>query len=446
MKKYLAIASCAAALLAAGCAKNEVIEESIPQHPVTFGVYAGQAATKATYGDINTTALTNSQDGFGVFAYYTKEYNWNDSSQDWDNEVEGSQTYGEATIPNFMYNQQVRNIASYAAHSESNPSDYSEAKYPGGWYYTPLKYWPNGQNSTTYEASTTSADKVSFFAYAPHTAAAPSTGVVGTPYPAANQGITAMTSNNTKGAPTITFTVPSAAENQIDLLWAIPIKNVTKQELDGRVSFAFKHALAKLNFQVQAVVDAVDAVTNSLTDDGDETIEHGETWIILQNLDVTATGVPNTGTLVLDSEALDVNSVAVPTWTSTRGNTSINYTNSSFASTKTADGKTGFKVTEGVANLNSSISPMIIPATVTTGNFRVSVNYWVITKDDALFTGYSTIQNQIWKTNTANITFKAGYKYNIIVKLGLNSVDFDVTVANWDTDDDQVIHLPQNVN
>lgn len=438
MKKYLTLVSCAAALLAAGCAKNEVIEESIPQHPVTFGVYAGQAATKATYGDINTTALTNSQDGFGVFAYYTKEYNWNDSSQDWDNEVEGSQTYGEATIPNFMYNQQVRNIASYPAHSESNPSDYSEAKYPGGWYYTPLKYWPNGQNSTTYEASTTSADKVSFFAYAPHTATAPSTGVVGTPYPAANQGITAMTSNNTKGAPTITFTVPSAAENQIDLLWANPIKDVTKQQLDGRVSFTFKHALAKLNIQVQAVVDAVTPVTSNLVDDGDASFEHGETWIILQSLDITANGT-KTGTLVLDGAS------STPNWSAKNGNTTVNYSSTSFSTTTTADSKTGFKVTEVITDLNSTISPMIIPATIVAEGFVVTANYWVITKDDALYSGYSTVQNIIRKTSTEAITFNAGYKYNIVVRLGLNSIDFDVTeVTDWGTGAGQTIDLPQN--
>lgn len=416
MKKYLTLASCAAAVLAAGCAKNVVIEESIPKEPVSFGVYAGQAATKATYGDITTENLKTSTDGFGVFGFYTQENNWTASDK-----------------PNFMYNQQVKYISEYGT-----PADFTQARYPSHWYYTPLKYWPNGQNSTEYVANPTSADKLSFFAYAPHTVSTPSTGVVGTPYPAASQGITAMSGNNVANVPTVTFTVPDKAEEQIDLLWANPVKDVTKQQLNGRVSFTFKHALAKLNFQVQAVVDGVEPVTSNLVDNGDANFEHGETWIILQSLDITANG-SKTGTLVLDGAS------ATPNWTSVSGNTAVQYTGSSFATTVTAGGKTGFKVTETATDLNGTISPMIIPATIAAEGFVVTANYWVITKDNALYSGYSTVQNIIRKTSTGAITFNAGYKYNIVVRLGLNSIDFDVTeVTDWGTGAGQTIDLPQN--
>lgn len=410
MKKYLTIASYAAVVLVAGCAKNMVIEESIPREPVSFGVYAGQAATKATYGDITTAALQSSADGFSVFGYYTQDNDWTTEDK-----------------PNFMYNQQVRYITDYG-----DPADFIAAKYPSHWYYTPLKYWPNGTNSTTVESGTI-ADKLSFFAYAPHIATASLNSV-----PATGQGITAMSANNATGAPTISFTVPAKAEEQIDLLWANPIKDVTKQQLDGRVSFTFKHALAKLNIQVQAVVDAVTPVTSNLVDDGDASFEHGETWIILQSLDITANGT-KTGTLALDGAS------STPNWSAKSGNTTVNYSSTSFSTTTTADSKTGFKVTEVITDLNSTISPMIIPATIAAEGFVVTANYWVITKDDALYSGYSTVQNIIRKTSTEAITFNAGYKYNIVVRLGLNSIDFDVTeVTDWGTGAGQTIDLPQN--
>ena len=417
MKKYLIIAASAAAVLAAGCAKNEVIEGSIPQQAVTFGVYAGQSATKATYGDITTANLQTSADGFSVFAYYTLDADW-----------------ASTDTPNFMYNQQVRKIDSYAAHSEANPSDYSSARYPSGWYYSPLKYWPNGQNATTYSQNPTSADKLSFYAYAPHIARSD----LGT-VPATGEGITGISANNATGAPTVTFTVPSKAEEQIDLLWAIPQLNLTKKGLNERVTFNFKHALAKLNFKVQAVVDAISPTTANLQDDGDGSIEHGETWILLESLDVTANGA-KTGTLTLDG-------TTNPNWTTPSGSITVQYTTASFSSTATANGKTGFKATETATELNSSVSPMIIPATVTSGNFTIIAKYWVITMDNALDGYFSTVQNVISTTSTGDITFDAGKKYNITVRLGLNGVDFSATVTDWDgSPADQPFDLPLNTN
>lgn len=413
MKKLFLLAA-TAALILTSCAKIESTQQIVEKNePISFGVYAGRTAdTKATYGDITTDNLKTSTDGFGVFAYYTLNNDWQSTD-----------------IPNFMYNQQVKYIASYGT-----PADFIEAKYPSKWYYTPLKYWPNGQNSTTYAANTTSADKVSFYAYAPHIA------TVNT-VPASGQGITAMSSNSTAGAPSVTFTVPTKAEEQIDLLWAIPVKNVTKQAISGRVAFTFKHALSKLNFQVQAVVDATSPTTTNLTDDGDETFEEGETWIVLQSLNVVVNGT-KTGTLTLDSET-----ASSPNWSSKSGNTSIDYASSSFTSTVTADSKTGFKVTETATDLNSAISPMVIPGDLAADDLTITANYWVITKDTKLNSGYSTIQNVISKTNASAITLAAGNKYNIVVRLGLNSIDFNVTeVTDWSTGAAQNYDLPVNAS
>lgn len=402
MKKFLFLTATAVAVFAS-CAKTIDHTRNTGQgDALSFGVYAGRSAdTKATYGDITTANLKTSTDGFGVFAFYTKEVDWADSD-----------------TPNFMYNQQVRHITSY----DSDPTGYTASKYPSEWYYTPLKYWPNGQNSTAYEAAATSADKLSFYAYAPHIA------TVNT-VPAPGQGITAISGNTVAGVPVITFTVPAKAEEQIDLLWANPVMNATKKTLAGHVELTFKHALAKLNIQVRTVADDLTGTTANLA---------AETKVILESLTLTANGTKS-GKLSIGSGN------AVPNWGDLSGNTAVAYGADSFSATETVNGKTGFNVTETATDLNSAKSPMIIPATIAAGGFVITANYWVITADDKLDGSYSTIQNNITKTSTAAMTFEAGKKYNIIVNLGINSVDFVVSeVTEWDSQAAVDYHLPQN--
>lgn len=403
MKKLLFFAAAAVTVLAS-CAKTEDTHKSTGQgDAVSFGVYAGRSAdTKATYGDITTANLKSSTDGFGVFGFYTEANDWNATN-----------------TPNFMYNQQVRHISSYG---DSKPSDYSAAKYPSEWYYTPLKYWPNGQNSTAYEAAATSADKLSFFAYAPHIA------TVNT-VPDAGQGITAISGNTDAGVPVISFTVPEKAEEQIDLLWANPVLDATKKTLAGRVELTFKHALAKLNIQVRTVADDLQGTTANLA---------AETKVILESLTLTANGTKS-GKLSIGSGN------NVPNWSDLSGNTEVAYGTDSFTATTDVNGKTGFNVTETATDLNSAKSPMIIPATIAAGGFVITANYWVITADAKLDGGFSTIQNNITKTSTDAMTFEAGKKYNIIVNLGINSVDFVVSeVTEWDSQAAVDYHLPQN--
>lgn len=404
MKKFLILTAAAVAVFAS-CAKTIDHTRNTGQgDALSFGVYAGRSAdTKATYGDITTDNLKTSTDGFGVFAFYTKEVDWADTD-----------------TPNFMYNQQVRHITSYA----TPPTDYTTSKYPSEWYYKPLKYWPNGQNATAYEANATSADKLSFYAYAPHIASADVNTV-----PAAGQGITAISGNTVAGVPVITFTVPAKAEEQIDLLWANPVMNATKKTLAGRVELTFKHALAKLNIQVRTVADDLTGTTANLA---------AETKVILESLTLTANGTKS-GKLSIGSGN------ATPNWGELSGNTAVAYGSDSFSATETVNGKTGFNVTETATDLNSAKSPMIIPATIAAGGFVITANYWVITADDKLDGSYSTIQNNITKTSTAAMTFEAGKKYNIIVNLGINSVDFVVSeVTEWDSQAAVDYHLPQN--
>ena len=124
----------------------------------------------------------------------------------------------------------------------------------------------------------------------------------------------------------------------------------------------------------------------------------------------------------------------------------ITYTSSSFASTTTVDSKTGFNVTETATDLNATKSPMVIPTTIAIGGLKVQANYWVITADSNLVGGYSTVQNVIYTTNASAITLAKGKKYNIVVRLGLNSIDFNVyEVDAWSAGDPLApVDLPLN--
>ena len=254
MKKIYLFAAAAALLTA--CSSEELINQEVAQQnaeaPVAFSVYTPRSITRAGEAGTLTTKIVGdlSKSGFGVFGYYTN-----------------GQKYAEAnTYPNFMYNQQVKGNGDGTAD-------------PTQWTYEPVKYWPNeyGQSATSDDV-----DRVTFFAYAPYTYVDPSTGVM----PAATEdekNITAMTRNNGIGDPIIKYVVDTDPKSSVDLLWGVagadystawgsataevktgnpfidllkPNNPVGAPGNDSRVNFNLRHALAKLNVQIDYIDDA----------------------------------------------------------------------------------------------------------------------------------------------------------------------------------------------
>ena len=395
MKKSLIFAAIAAVALSA-CAKFETFQSTSDEDAISFGVYAKKAAlTRATYyGDQTTATLANNANdyGFGVFAYYTQTA-----------DVSASNT------PNFMYNQQVF----YDDTADSQ-------KYPTHWYYTPLKYWPNGQNSTAVD-NTTHADKVSFYAYAPYTAVGDAAGV------------TAFTPANatTAGLPVVTYVLPTNPAEQVDLLYATPVLNQTKQTLASNIAFVFHHALSKVNLKVQAIADHATASSGKLD---------AATKIILTKVEVFGT-FATTNTL----------SLATGDWTNpavtTNDGTSayITYNAADFGSTTTVNEVEGFDVTETLQDLNAAKPMIIIPVEMAANKFKIQVTYHVITTDSALG-GYSDVENKIYALDTDGITFAKNKVNDVTVKIGVNSVDFTASVTDWDTPavDGGTVYVPQN--
>lgn len=168
----------------AGCDGVDSLSPSGGGTPISFATTVaplpgadGGASTRA--GDLTTSNLTS----MAVFASYTGSDNWTTSG-----------------TCNFIHNQEVKRTDS------STP-----------WTYAPMKYWPG-----------TTGEKLSFFAYAPHSSSV--------------TGLTA-TGNAATGYPVLSYTVPLAATSQTDLLMGTPLADKQK---GAALTFAMNHVLTRV--------------------------------------------------------------------------------------------------------------------------------------------------------------------------------------------------------
>lgn len=196
-----------AALTVSSCSNDADLTLKTPDNAIEFGTYVGRDAQ--TRGSVlnNDVATGLPKQGFGVFAYYTDNTDYNASS----------------SPANFMNNTKV------TWNSETSM-----------WEYAPVKYWPNEVT-----------DKLSFFAYAPYGA-----------YTVATTGdpILDFTVN-----PDPTFHVDLVVAD------ASEKKNLTKQNTTDNVQFNFKHVLSRVGFMVEAVIDEVNNQNNGAVDEDNQT-------------------------------------------------------------------------------------------------------------------------------------------------------------------------------
>ena len=398
------------------------------------------------------------------------------------------------------------------------------------WTYSPVKYWPNGNttaddqdnNAGTSPAEGTGGGKVSFFAYAPYVETVGST------------GITAISGNNVAGNPTITYKMQAGTANPVDLLWGTAgtngVKaqdgevansgnyiavdptgtpawadrpfavnaNLTKMKVQGKVQFAFKHALAKVGGSnvttspettngLQVVLD----VDNGTAETGG-TYDNTTTKVTVSDITITArakvdtddndipdkylTPAGNQGTIDLATGqwTIDVATAAnitadkasassvthqITTSGESPANASLNATIAEPATL--ADGVDAWNdLVAGVLTTAKNVyqneaNPLVyIPGTYP--ELDVQITYITRTKDESLAKKYSEVSQTVKKTLTFTEPVKLNKQYNLIIRLGLTSVKFDATVSDWDpdTDDDgnvdasdlHTINLPINVS
>ena len=364
MKKILFFA--AAAIMMVGCSNDQVVSEMPQDNAINFGMYLGRdAQSRAAIMDLDDLKAQS----FGVFAYYTDNSNY----------TEGTST------PNFMFNQNV--------------------KWNGAaWAYSPLKYWPNE-----------TADRLSFFAYAPHVEQS-------------NGNIALNITNTSASAPSVTYTLDDDQSKHVDLLWATPHYNLQKQATTADVKFTFNHALSRIGFKSVAVIDEGSGNDNGEIDNGSHpnTLD-GNTIITLKSIKLIGEFYKG-GTLNL----------ATGTWSDyvTPASTEYNWGATEIAQSNVTTTKT--------VVLNDESYLTVLPHT-NTQEVKIEVVYTVKTTDAALDGGYSEVTNTIL-SDPFDFTFQQGYAYNFVLHIGLTSVKFDAEVSAWalGTNEDIVVNVPLN--
>ena len=276
MKKSLFFVAAASALMLTACSSDSDVLQSAaqlqPSSPkaVGFDVYT-QGSTEVTRAGLTGTMTTGrlqrteqNGGGFGVYAFLTEDSN-NGAGEA--NATSYVPTAGQK--PNFMVNEKILwNNSSL------------------GWYYNPLKYWPNETDhdsqstNATMEGSDKHLDRLTFFAYDPYVAAGSGT-----------TGITYITDKNGQVNslnvvnPSIRWTASDTPDtdfnpNQgVDLLWGVapsgglsytavngwtvtrdegkPLVNMIKPDVNTSMKFLFQHALARFGINVVAAVDQI---------------------------------------------------------------------------------------------------------------------------------------------------------------------------------------------
>lgn len=286
----------------------------------------------------------------------------------------------------------------YTAAATANFMNNQEVTYSApNWTYSPLKYWPNNPG-----------DKVTFFAYAPYDVAVA----------------------QTNGA--FTFTVADAVADQKDLTVsdATSNKNLTKQAVTGKVNFNFKHVLSRVGLNVEAMVDVVNDDNTGDVDDSTKPNGSldGSTKIKVTKVELIGK-FDNQATINLGTSAWS--GVEAP-----EGDVTYTWEAANF------DESVADNVTTNKQQLNNAKNyAMLIPQEVT--GLTVKITYDVITTDSNLTGGESKITNVITSA-PFNFNFEQGKAYMFNLHLGMTSVKFSASVADWETGSEIVVNLPIN--
>lgn len=359
-----------AALAMTSCSMNDEISSAAKDQEVVFGTYVGRDAQTKAHVE-DLTGLQGH--GFGVYAYYTGQGGYNVSS---------SQL-------NFMNNQKVEWKGS-------------------AWGYSPLKYWPNNVG-----------DKITFFAYAPYNA----------------ENVYKKPEQNHQGDPKLTFVVNSSVAAQEDLLFSRTNNlNMTKPGVDAKINFEFAHALSRIGFSAQTMIDKVneDNTGGADANTANGTSLDGNTTVAIEKVELIG-NFYHQGELNLDGGV----------WGNLESS-STTYTLGSAQFDSTV--ANGVKTDEKALN-NEEGYIMIIPKNFTGSGseaVQIRVTYTVTTTDANLYGGNSVIRNVI-TSSPFSFNFEQGQAYNFSLHLGLNSVQFSATVDNWDERPaDTAVNVPLN--
>ena len=360
--KNIFILAAAAAFVLSSCSNEEIVKapEAQEDGAVVFGAYAGRNTRAEAIGNVKGLV---ENDGFGVFAYEQGTTPW--------------ATYRASnTYPNFMYNQ----------HVEGTMLDLVSAE----WTYAPVKYFSNNLNA-----------KHSFFAYAPYKA---NPSVV---FSKTNQG------------PAIRY---NASTDDYDLMWGARDDrawyDLGKLGVTDKITFNFKHALAKVDFDVTYFVDDVHSDAHN-----EGTNLAPGTEILVRSVKFIG-NVPSQGILDLYD-----------------GKWTIETTEESAYEIVPTD-PIKFKSNDN-ANAYKDIKKDMMVIPTLSGNVRIQVVYDVITTDSKNPKNNSIVTNVI-ESPEEGYALNAGTAYKFHLDLGLTTVKFTAETATWGTSTENNVDLPNN--
>lgn len=431
-----------------------------------------------------------------MFATYTKEKDYDAS--------------GATKLPNFMYNQRVY----WDVTPDPDAWVYSPVKYwPNGLDDKQTPAADGGDDDTF-----TDGGKVSFFAYAPYVtkAAADADASTGT-------GIIGMSANDANAHPTITYKMAATSQNVDLLWGTASTTaaeqsgddlsgnkqagrtltggkasvnvDLTKQQKDGRVRFLFKHALAKVGGSSKGTTPPTSGLQIKLDPDFGESFGAGaETVVTVDHIKISQNNAKTIDPPAYDHKKQNqgILDLATGIWTTSGEqdefsqtikagasadneaelnpnikekavNTTIDLvTNTNWADATgglvQGDHKGVLKQAQPVYDETKDVKPLLyFPGE--TPSLEVEIKYIVRTKDVNLAKGYSEVAQKIKKIVTFGKAVEMNKVYNLTIILGLTSVKFEATVADWETtyDNDgdpsnaevsteEVVNLPLNVN
>jgi hypothetical protein len=534
-----ALASCTSDDIGFNTAQDVI--EAQQSNAIQFGTYMGkQAVTRAGYkGSMttdelkaNTTPGNVHSDGFGVFAYYTGKDTYNDAQYFKSGAVVSNENKLKA---NFMFNERVywdeSSTTDYITHWTYAPLKFWPNDFAGN--DIAVDDADNDNSDNTAKGSDDFGGNVSFFAYAPYVKI-DATGLSDGYTTTNTNGITKINgqttltaANDVKGDPTLTYVIAQDGD-VVDLLWgtnggssekavggtqngvsynssatdgtyekailphqtsATPTydgyklnADLTKQKTDGKVNFAFKHALAKVGgSEVYSTLPGNTTHGLMVVLDIDDmkgaekggTFNNSETKVTVSNITIKAkalvenggkkpgdTGYAKTylksqeGTLNLATGVWTLNTESTNTTTTvgeaaetthtinTAGsNGTLNTTIAEPTSTPAAteDGWTN-GLPEGVLTTaknvyESEAAPLVfIPGTYP--ELTITITYLVRTLDSKLAGAYSQVSQTISKVVSFSKAVELNKQYNLLLHLGLTGVKFTATVSDWEVNGD----------
>ena len=407
------MAAASALMLTACSSESDVLQNTtqsqqtaVVEQAVGFDVYTPAATNVTRSGQVGTMTTDRLQrteangGGFGVYAYLVA---------DTDPAAEATSYKPSRTTPiapNFMVNEKVL----------WNPTNQ-------GWYYNPLKYWPNETNNDSQNTNASMEsitgnkhlDRLTFFAYAPYVAleltnnTEPGIGLL-----TQNDGKLQDGSDNVIEASVGYRASLDDPEKVVDLLWGVapagglsytavngttvkvnegePLIDMTKPDVNTTMKFLFNHALARIGINVVAAVDQVGA-------GGDLNTE--KTRITIDN--VTLTGkFGETGVLNLDNPKANV-----ANWANINTTTNDNVITSS---TKEIEGSTTLTLSADAGTIARGLRYV---GEHTFGSFSAQNEGVTTTKQDLITPRYYALDNVPAYSPSKQYYTEANAKYTV---------------------------------